>query len=94
MIVRAVLSSLLLLASSPLVSAQDKPGEPVSRLASGRRARRSVMFRVVLIVVPLGLLATVTLRPTIVTHLPSVVVDLLLALIIVWPILVIRSLRR
>jgi hypothetical protein len=52
------------------------------------------MFRVVLIVVPLGLLATVTLRPTIVTHLPSVVVDLLLALIIVWPILVIRSLRR
>jgi hypothetical protein len=33
-------------------------------------------------------------RPRIVTHLPSVVVDLLLALIIVWPILVIRSLRR
>ena len=52
------------------------------------------MFRVVLIVVPLGLLAIVTLRPTILTHLPSVVVDLLLALIIVWPILVIRSLRR
>jgi len=53
-----------------------------------------MMFRVVLIVVPLGLLATVILRPTIVTNLPSVVVDLLLALIIVWPILVIRSLRR
>jgi hypothetical protein len=69
-------------------------GEPVYRLASTRRARRWVMFRVVLIVVPLGLLATVTLRPTIVTHLPSVVVDLLLALIIVWPILVFRSLRR
>ena len=42
------------------------------------------MFRAVLIVVPLGLLVTVTLRPTIVTHLASVVVDLLLALIIVW----------
>jgi len=69
-------------------------GEPVYRLASARRPRGSMMFRVVLIVVPLGLLATVILRPTIVTNLPSVVVDLLLALIIVWPILVIRSLRR
>ncbi len=35
-----------------------------------------------------------TITTSIVTHLPSVVVDLLLALLIVWPILVIRSLRR
>jgi hypothetical protein len=48
----------------------------------------------VLIAFPLALLATVAIRPTIVTALPSLVVDLLLALIIVWPILVIRAFKR
>ena len=81
------------MAGRPSGSAMDRQGCP-QPFASRGDVRRSVMFRVVLIVVPLGLLVTITLRPTIVTHLPSVVVDLLLALIIVWPILVIRSLRR
>jgi len=56
---------------------------------------RRMLFRIfALIVVPLALVATLVIQPTFVTALPSVVVDLLLALVIVWPILVIRSLRR
>jgi hypothetical protein len=54
-----------------------------------------IVFQVILlIVVPLALVGTVVSHPTLVTILPSVVVDLLLALAIVWPILVIRSLKR
>ncbi len=55
---------------------------------------RIVLQVILLIVVPLALVGTVVSHPTLVTILPSVVVDLLLALAIVWPILVIRSLKR